>query len=171
MSGSDESSTGQSTDGERSGSESNESANDGDDGGDADGCRRPVRLTFPAELAHAALVRSCLRDVIDFAGEDDESRFLLAVTEVVVNAIEAAGVVDDHGTGQTALIEMTVTGQPPDAIEVRDAGGGLHRRLGKLGHLGVGLTIAEALVPAVDITVEGEQTCVRLGLEGFVRAT
>ena len=109
--------------------------------------------------------------MIDFAGEDDESRFLLAVTEVVVNAIEAAGVVDDHGTGQTALIEMTVTGQPPDAIEVRDAGGGLHRRLGKLGHLGVGLTIAEALVPDVDITVEGEQTCVRLGLEGFVRAT
>lgn len=132
--------------------------------------RAAIRLVVPADLDHAALVRSCLRDVVEFTDDDAESRFLLAVTEVVVNAIEAARVADSATTGHTVPIEITITGAPSAAVEVRDGGGGLRRRMGKPGHLGVGLTIAEALVPDVQITVDGDETRVRLGLEGFVRA-
>ncbi len=113
-------------------------------------------LTVPADLAHTALVRACLRDTVAFTTEIDESRFLLALTEVVVNAIEALE------QDRDAQIVVSVVGSPPDHVEVRDRGCWC-AITPKVGHLGAGLTIADALVP-LHVETAAEGTTVRLGL-------
>ena len=122
-----------------------------------------MRLTVPAELEHTALVRACLRDAVTFSSSDDESRFLLAVTEIVVNAIEATAQCDGDDPGS---VVVTLAGSSPDVVEVRDEAGGLSAHAPKPGHLGAGLTIAEALVDDVHLRTDATGTTVTLGLRG-----
>ncbi|MEO6652478.1 MAG: ATP-binding protein [Ilumatobacteraceae bacterium] len=126
-----------------------------------------IRLTMPAGLAHLSLVRACLRDTATFPSEDAESRLLLAVTEVMVNAIEASNG-DRADQSDRAEIVVTIEGSPPEHVEIRDFGGAWTPSVSKPGHLGAGLVIAEALVPLA-MTTSAEGTIVRLGIEATLR--
>ncbi len=124
------------------------------------GPKPTIRLTMPAHLAHTSLVRACLRDSIAFATEEAESRFLLAATEVVVNAIEAS--IDQ--CIDAAEVVTTIEGSPPDHVVIRDSAGWCSPPAPKEDHLGAGLTIAEALVP-LKLETGPDGTVVRLGIE------
>ena len=132
----------------------------------AEPCASTMRLTVPAELEHAALVRACLRDAVVFTSSDHESRFLLAVTEIVINAIEATGQCE---VADERAVVVTLAGCPPDVVEVRDEAGGFSSRPPKPGHLGAGLTIAEALVEDVRVRTDALGTTVTLGLRTMTR--
>lgn len=123
-----------------------------------------IRLTVPAELVHASLARACVRDAVSFRSDDHESSFLVALTEVMVNAIEATQGVPADGNRQPVVVELF---GPPDArVVVSDSVGHATQNAGKTDHLGAGLSIAEAFVADLDIDTDAGGTRVRLGLGG-----
>ncbi len=128
------------------------------------GARPTIRLTMPARLAHTSLVRACLRDAVAFTTEDAESRFLLAATEVLVNAIEAS----NHQCVDEGEVVVTIEGSPAGHVEIRDSAGWWSPSVPKAGHLGAGLTIAQALVP-LQLETGPDGTVVRLGIEAEPR--
>lgn len=130
----------------------------------APGALPTIRLTMPARLAHTSLVRACLRDAIAFGTEDAESRFLLAATEVVVNAIEAS----NHQSDDQGEVIVIIEGSPAGHVEIRDSAGWWTPSIPKAGHLGAGLTIAQALVP-LQLATGPSGTVVRLGIEAEKR--
>lgn len=75
--------------------------------------QRPrIRITVPAESAHAPLIRACLRDAMTFGSEDQETSFFVAVTELVDGLIESSDAVSAD-TGSRPAIVLALFG-PPD---------------------------------------------------------
>lgn len=123
-----------------------------------------IRLTFPPDLRHAALVRACIRDAASFRSDDAESSYLVAVTEIVVNAIEAsAGSSRSSAPGGLPVVVELWSGS--DArVEVHDRVGSSEYGTVKPDHLGAGLTIAEAFVSGLTVDTTPRGTTVRLPL-------
>ncbi len=124
--------------------------------------RPGIRLTVPSLLEHATLVRACLRDALAFRTDDDESSFLLAVTEIVINAIEASAHGADVADRPDVVVELW--GGPDPRVEVSDRAGGMGRDVDKPDHLGAGMSIAAAFVSDLRVETDDDGTRVRIGL-------
>ncbi len=116
-------------------------------------------LTVPSDTANAPLVRSCLRDVIDFTDEDASSSFLIAVTEVFVNAVEASL---RHTPAPPVIVEFWDA--PERQVKIVDRAGGIEPG-SAAGTLGLGLTVARAFVPRLSIEPHPGGTSVVLSME------
>lgn len=116
-------------------------------------------LTVPSDVAHAPLVRSCLRDVVDFTDDDASSSFLIAVTEVFVNAVEASL---RHVPPPPVTVEFWDAPEPQ--VRVVDRAGGIEPGTA-VGTLGLGLKVARAFVPRLAIEPHPAGTSVLLILE------
>lgn len=117
-----------------------------DDGDD----ERLVHLRVPAAFEHAAAVRAIVRSVVDFGDEDEEARYLIAVTEIFTNAVRA-----NHRHAEPPPIDIGVVGDPRrdgSALTIADRCGGWDPAL--LGRVDreSGLAIARAFVPALSHT-------------------
>ena len=117
-----------------------------DEGDDA----RLVHLRVPAEFEHAAAVRAIVRSVVDFSNEDEEARYLIAVTEIFTNAVRA-----NHRRAEPPPIDIGVVGDPQrdgSALTIADQCGGWNpASLGRIDRES-GLAIARAFVPALSHT-------------------
>lgn len=120
---------------------------------------------MPAELAHATLIRACLRDTVSFRTDDQERSFLVAVTEVMVNAIESTGV-EPGADGRRSPIVVELFGPPEPCVVVTDFARTSAPTSATSGLRGVGRTIADAFVAELDIDTDAFGTRVRLGLPG-----
>ena len=116
-------------------------------------------LTVPSDTANAPLVRSCLRDVVNFSDEDASSSFLIAVTEVFVNAVEASL---GHAPAPPVIVEFW--DGPERQVKIVDRAGGIEPG-SAAGTLGLGLTVARAFVPRLCIEPHPAGTSVVLTLE------
>lgn len=127
--------------------------------------REPLcTLTVPPDVDHVSLVRSCVRDLVPFADEDASSSFLIAVTEVFVNAVRASL---RHPDAPSVTIELWPG--PPAGVAIVDRAGGIDPGTsdpdGRTDTLGLGLTIARSFVPALTIEAETAGTRVVLNLD------
>lgn len=120
--------------------------------------RPGVRLTVPADLAHAPLIRSCVRDALTFASDHHESSFLVALTEVVVNAVAAA----EEDTASPIVIELF--GLPDAHVVVSNVVGHVAPDRSGPDELGAGLSIAAAFVADLCVDTDRRGTRVRIGL-------
>ena len=106
-----------------------------------------VAIDVPSRVEHLWIVRHVLREAVPNLYEQDDELYLGAVTESVVNAIEA------HRRAEVAdpvRVEVAIAGEEPTSLRVRDAGGGLAQGSDpETGHLGVGRRIAASIVPAM----------------------
>ena len=94
-------------------------------------------LTVPSDTANAPLVRSCLRDVVNFSDEDASSSFLIAVTEVFVNAVEASL---RHAPAPPVIVEFWDA--PERLVKIVDRAGGIEPG-SAAGTLGLGLSLVD----------------------------
>lgn len=131
--------------------------------------RLTLRLT--PEPVSIAISRSTIRRLVTFRGDDAESSFLVAVTEIVANAI------DEHvRLGISAPVELTIRYGPSDVVEVSDSGHGLGEQTeapqvtdsdGYQLERGRGLALARAFVPDLTVVSGDDGTTATLPLVGF----
>lgn len=130
------------------------------------------RLRMPPSLVSIAISRSAVRRVATFRDSDTESSFLVALTEIVANAV------DEHTRlGDDRPIVLEVRFGVDEVVRVTDAGEGFSDRLdppadpavvaGKPEERGRGLALARALVPAIEFETSGTGTTVTLPFAGF----
>ncbi|WP_041298374.1 ATP-binding protein [Ilumatobacter coccineus] len=129
------------------------------------------RIHIPPTLVSIAISRSAVRRVTVFRDDDAESAFLVALTEIVANAI------DEHvRLGMDESIALEIEFGASDVVRVIDSGAGLQARSGSTGNApsadgplerGRGLELARALVPAIEFDVTERGTTVTLPLAGF----
>lgn len=130
------------------------------------------RLNMPASLVSIAISRSAVRRVVTFRDADTESSFLVALTEIVANAI------DEHvrgGHGRPIVLEVRFGAD--DVVRVIDTGDGFADRVDASANPGVvsgepeergrGLTLARALVPTIEFETSGTGSAVTLPVAGF----
>lgn len=116
-------------------------------------------LTVPAEAQHASLVRACLRDLVDFPDDDAASSFLIAVTEVFVNAVQAS-----QRQASATPVTVEIWGPPAQQVAIVDHAGGIREREPS-DTLGLGLTVARMFVPTLRIEPHATGTSVVLRLD------
>lgn len=116
-------------------------------------------LTVPSEISHAALVRSCLLDVVDFDDEDAASSFLIAVTEVFVNAVQAS-----RRRPPAPPVTVEFWEAPTRRVTVVDRAGGIDTDA-TTDTLGLGLRVARTFVPTLSIEANHVGTSVVLSLD------
>lgn len=130
------------------------------------------RLNMPAALVSIAISRSAVRRVVTFRDSDAESSFLVALTEIVSNAI------DEHvrlGHGRPIVLDVRFGDH--DTVRVVDAGDGYAGRMtDPIDDLaddsapsvrGRGVILARALVPELTFDASESGTVVSLPLAGF----
>ena len=140
--------------------------------GGSGGARR-FELELPPSDVAATVARSALRRVLDFIDDDRESSFLVALTEIVTNAV------DEHrrsAPGESLIVEVVLDGDP--VVRVIDHGSGLDelRRRATAAtppapddRAGRGLVLAQSFVPALSFEVTSGGTTAVLPLSGFAR--
>lgn len=122
---------------------------------------RPLcSLTVPPDPHHASLVRSCLRDLVDFPDDDTSSSFLIAVTEVFVNAVQAS-----LRQPRATPVTVQVWGPPAQRVTIVDHAGGIKETREASVTLGLGLTVARMFVPTLRIEPHATGTSVVLSLD------
>lgn len=130
------------------------------------------RLNLPAMLVSIAISRSAVRRVVTFRDSDAESSFLVALTEIVANAI------DEHvriGHGRPIVLDVRFGDH--DSVRVVDSGDGYAGRAtdpiddpaggGVPSARGRGVILARALVPELTFDASDSGTVVTLPLAGF----
>ncbi|WP_148288727.1 ATP-binding protein [Ilumatobacter nonamiensis] len=130
------------------------------------------RLNMPPSLVSIAISRSAVRRVVTFRDADTESSFLVALTEIVANAI------DEHargGHGRPIVLEVRFGAD--DLVRVIDTGDGFSDQIAasvKPDHVsgdpeerGRGLALARALVPTIEFETSGAGSTVTLPVAGF----
>lgn len=133
-------------------------------------------LNMPSALVSISVSRSVVRRVVTFRDADAESSFLVALTEIVANAIDEhvrigrdTPVVLDVRFGNEEMVQVTDSGDgfdptvpaTPAAAHVADSDAS------ELSERGRGLLLARALVPAIEIETSTDGTVVTLPLAGF----
>jgi len=133
-----------------------------------DETERGFQVSLPATDIAVSIARSMVRRITTFASDDAESSFMVALTEVVGNAV------DEHRTiGVTAPVIMVVTYEGPEVIRIIDAGRGIRSDVETAppsdasDESGRGLALARAFVPDMDFSVTGSGTTVTLPLAGL----
>lgn len=135
---------------------------------------RSVRIEVPPEPGSIAVARSAVRRVVAFRDDDSCSSFLIALTEILSNAI------DEHqriGTGSSVAVAIE-SGQR-DVIVVSDEGGGFdpspYTALAvpavepevEIRERGRGIALAQAFVPLMVVASGPAGTQVTLPLDGL----
>jgi len=119
-----------------------------------------ICLTLPADYEELPLIRHVIRQTLAPLSRDQESRYLGAVTEIAVNAIESV-----TATARQRSITLTIQLHPQPTVTIADHGLGIDAselQPAKCGNLGQGLIIAKAAVPNLSISSTDEGTIVRL---------
>jgi len=119
-----------------------------------------ICLTLPADYQELPLIRHVIRQTLPPLSRDQESRYLGAVTEMVVNAMESM-----TATTLRPSITLTIQLHPQPTVIIEDHGPGTdssEHRPAKYGNLGQGLIIAKAAVPDLSISSTADGTIVRL---------
>ncbi len=127
------------------------------------------RLDLPCVELSVSIARSAVRRVVRFDDADAESSFLVALTEVITNAI------DEHRRiGTEAPIALEVEFGGVDVVRVIDAGRGLapelvaeSPRMDVERARGRGLALARAFVADLTFDIGAEGTKATLPLAGF----
>lgn len=131
------------------------------------------RLSLPPAMVSISISRSAVRRVVVFRDADAESSFLVALTEIVANAI------DEHlRIGHDRPIVLEVNFGAVDSIRVIDSGEGLpglsdtpSSQLpigdGEPGERGRGLVLARAMVPTIEFETSDAGTVVTLPIAGY----
>lgn len=126
----------------------------------------------PTDIA-MSVARSAVRRVIEFDGQDAESSFLVALTEIVANAI------DEHrrsAPDDRVVVDVRLTSDA--VVTVRDRGVGLKAELASGSSVvatlpenesGRGLSLARSFVPDLEFVVDDTGTSAILPLSGFGR--
>jgi len=131
------------------------------------------RLELPPALVSLSISRSAVRRVVAFRDSDAESSFLVALTEIVANAV------DEHtrlGIDRAVVLEMRFGSD--ELLRVIDVGEGFSadRRSVRSdapepavdpAERGRGLALARALVPGIAIETSDTGTVVTLPFAGF----
>lgn len=131
------------------------------------------RLNLPPTLVSIAISRSAVRRVVVFRDSDRESSFLVALTEIVANAV------DEHarlGHGRPIVLEVRFGAD--EVVRVIDAGEGFSDSPhpvaadsatgnGDPDERGRGLALARALVPTIEFETSRDGTAVTLPFAGF----
>ena len=122
-------------------------------------------VELPISDVSMAVARATIRRVVAFVDDDAESSFLIAVTEVLANAVDEL----EH-IGSTDPIVVRVEFGDDAAVSVIDRGRGITSTL--TGRppgpdRGRGLIVAQAFVPGIEFHFHGQGTTVRLPLAGF----
>lgn len=125
-------------------------------------------VALPAALDSIATARSIVRRVTSFTDDDAESSFLVALTEIVANAI------DEHQrlcTEAAVVLTLSLDGDPVVSISDQGAGiandGSVAAAPEATSESGRGLALARAFVPALVIESSAEGTTVSLPLGGL----
>jgi len=125
-------------------------------------------MALPNSLVSIAVARSVVRRVTTFASDDAQSSFLIALTEVVGNAV------DEHvRLGSVDPVTMTVSYDDSDTVSVSDCGQGYDAEPASVvpsnpsQESGRGLAIARSMVPEMAIESTGSGTTVTLPLVGL----
>jgi anti-sigma regulatory factor (Ser/Thr protein kinase) len=132
------------------------------------------RLSLPPAMVSISISRSAVRRVVVFRDADAESSFLVALTEIVANAI------DEHvRVGRDRPIVLEVNFGVVDSVRVIDAGDGLADLSGTSsssqhpsggddpGERGRGLVLARAMVPTIEFETSDSGTVVTLPIAGY----
>lgn len=129
---------------------------------------RSFHVSLPPTDVSVAIARSMIRRIAVFASEDAESSFLVALTEVVGNAV------DEHrNTGIADPVSLVVQYGNIDVVRVVDSGRGIDlidrstSRSTTSDQSGRGLTLARAFVPGMTFDTTGNGTTVSLPLTGL----
>ncbi|MGA9277030.1 ATP-binding protein [Ilumatobacter sp.] len=134
--------------------------------------RGGFRLEMPPALVSISISRSTVRRVVTFRDSDAESTFLVALTEIVANAV------DEHARlGVDRPIVLEVRFGSDELVRVIDSGEGFSTALrsvppipidgGEPDQRGRGLLLARALVPAIAFESSRTGTVVTLPFAGF----
>lgn|GEM_PF-2305245 len=134
--------------------------------------RRFVQVSLPVDDVAVAIARAMVRRVTTFASDDAESSFLIALTEVVSNAVDEhrdAGVVDP--------VVMTIDYESAEVVYVTDRGRGFDDRsmlpptgmadVEETDQSGRGLALARAFVPGIKFDSDDSGTTVSLPMVGI----
>ena len=133
---------------------------------------RTIQVEVPPVAGSIAIARSVVRRTVIFRDDHAHSSFLLAVTEILANAI------DEHdrlglGTAITATIEsdddgvaVVRIGDVGDGFDPTDRGSGVDED-GRPSDRGRGIALAEAFVPGLTFESGPAGTVASLPLAGM----
>ena len=117
-----------------------------------------LSIAFPPRLEALASVRLAARRALPPLAPEEANLYFGAVTEVLVNAINAHGAI---GSEEDVLLEVFLAVSP--YLKVTDHGGGLGRHDdGSWPGLGVGLAIARSVCPEMTVSTSSQGTVVTL---------
>ena len=135
---------------------------------------RSIRVEVPPVPASIAIVRSTVCRAVVFRDDDSCSSFLIALTEILSNAI------DEHSRiGLVSAVVVTIDSGQRDVVLVTDSGGGFdpspHTALAaptvlpdaEIGERGRGIALAQAFVPLMAVRSGPAGTQVTLPLDGL----
>lgn len=131
---------------------------------------RSVAIEVPPAPVSIAIVRAMVRRTVAFRDDDAASTFLVALTEILGNAI------DEHDRiGSFAPVVVTIESAERDVVHVRDAGAGLAASAGveaadgadACDERGRGILLARAFVPMMELLSGPGGTRATLPLDGL----
>jgi len=131
-------------------------------------CERSFTVTLPNSMISIAIARSVIRRITTFESDDAQSSFLVALTEVIGNAM------DEHVRMDIAEpITLSVRCDSTDVVSVSDLGAGYDMTDESSApddpthQSGRGLALARAFVPAMGVVSSDVGTTVTLPLVGL----
>lgn len=127
-------------------------------------------VELPVAEISVAVGRSVVRRVVVFRDDDAQSSFMVALTEILTNAV------DEHRRRDVVHpVRLYVTGGAKESVTVLDAGGGFDSSsapstvafIADPPQRGRGLALARAFVPMMTIESTTSGTVATLPLHGF----
>jgi len=129
---------------------------------------RRFEVSLPVSNVAVSIARSLIRRITTFVSDDAESSYLVALTEVIGNAV------DEHGAaGLDAPILVVVDYEDADVVRVIDQGRGMSEQdrartpAETTAESGRGLALARAFVPDMTFDTSDTGTTVTLPLAGL----
>lgn len=136
--------------------------------------RHSIQLEVPPEPVSIAIVRSAVRRLVAFRDDDASSSFLIALTEILSNAI------DEHDRiGNGSAVVVTIESGLRDVVTVSDAGEGFDPtgytamampaapQGSQVRERGRGIALAQAFVPLLSLRSGPAGTHAILPLDGL----
>ena len=130
-----------------------------------------VRVFLSPDVASVAVARSAVRRAVRFDTDDLASRFLTALTEIVVNAIEQHQGAESESS---IIVDLDLGDGASVAVANEADGGSVDLDARSVGHTddvrnsrGRGLSMARVLVPAMTISQSDSDIRITLPLRGF----
>lgn len=135
---------------------------------------RSIRIEVPPEPGSVAIARSAVRRVVAFRDDDACSSFLISLTEILSNAIDAHQRIEVDSS-----VVVTIESGQRDVVVVSDEGGGFDPAPftalavpddapgAEIRERGRGIALAQAFVPLMAVGSGPAGTRVTLPLDGL----